>query len=152
MTGSVAYPAAGTSKTACWQASRLAVGFGRRPLVADITFTLLPGEMLAITGANGTGKSCLLRTLSGELTSCAGSWQMPAGVSKADLGVVPQAIDIKPRVPLSLREMASLGRVGRRHADQGQNLNAALDIVGLGGQRGHQAWQRSSGGGNVSAP
>ena len=40
---------------------------GGRLLVSDITFTLLPGELCALTGRNGTGKSSLLRTISGFL-------------------------------------------------------------------------------------
>lgn len=37
-----------------------------RPLVKDVTFTVRPGEVLAILGANGAGKSTLMRLLSGE--------------------------------------------------------------------------------------
>ncbi|MBO3759422.1 ABC transporter ATP-binding protein [Ciceribacter sp. L1K22] len=33
------------------------------PIISDISFTVLPGEMLAIVGPNGAGKSSLLRCL-----------------------------------------------------------------------------------------
>jgi iron complex transport system ATP-binding protein len=35
-------------------------------LVKDVTFTVRPGEMLALLGANGAGKSSLIKMLSGE--------------------------------------------------------------------------------------
>jgi ATP-binding cassette subfamily B protein len=36
---------------------------GRRPAVADLTFTALPGEMIALVGATGAGKSTALALL-----------------------------------------------------------------------------------------
>ena len=44
----------------------LSVGYDRRILVSDISCTIDSGDLVMITGANGTGKSCLLRTLAGE--------------------------------------------------------------------------------------
>jgi ABC-type Mn2+/Zn2+ transport system ATPase subunit len=38
---------------------------GRHPVVLGATFSLAPGERLALTGENGSGKSTLLRTLAG---------------------------------------------------------------------------------------
>ncbi len=41
----------------------LAVGYGKVMVVKDINFNLNPGELCAIVGVNGIGKSTLLRTL-----------------------------------------------------------------------------------------
>ncbi|MDE3007658.1 MAG: ATP-binding cassette domain-containing protein [Acidobacteriota bacterium] len=43
----------------------LTVAEDDRVLVADLTFSLPPGRRVAVTGASGTGKSTLLRTLAG---------------------------------------------------------------------------------------
>jgi heme exporter protein A len=54
-------------------AERLAKRFGRRRLLfRDLSLSLEGGRSLAITGANGTGKSTLLRILAGVLRPTAG--------------------------------------------------------------------------------
>src|SRR5438128_761513 len=39
--------------------------YGSQTLLADVTLTIEPGERIGLLGANGTGKSTLLRVLSG---------------------------------------------------------------------------------------
>lgn len=46
-------------------ADHLARHFGQRVVLRDVTFTLLQGSSLGITGANGSGKTVLLRLLGG---------------------------------------------------------------------------------------
>jgi putative phosphonate transport system ATP-binding protein len=50
----------------------VAVSFGRLRAVADASFSLWPGEVLAIVGESGSGKTTLLRALHGEMTPDAG--------------------------------------------------------------------------------
>lgn len=45
----------------------LAIGYGEKVLAKDITLTLRRGEKCALMGANGTGKTTLLRTILGEV-------------------------------------------------------------------------------------
>jgi iron complex transport system ATP-binding protein len=46
-------------------AEGLSVGYAGQPLVGGLRLELLPGELTALLGLNGTGKSTLLRTLAG---------------------------------------------------------------------------------------
>lgn len=48
----------------------------KRALVRDVTFTIRPGEVVALLGANGAGKSSLLRMISGEWKPTKGSVQL----------------------------------------------------------------------------
>jgi len=53
-------------------ASKLALRFGERTLFEDLSFELAPGELLAVLGPNGTGKTSLIRILLGLLPPSAG--------------------------------------------------------------------------------
>ena len=65
-------------------AFRLADG---RELFRDVSFKVGTGSVVALVGANGVGKTTLLRILSGELTPAAGSVRVQGG-----LGVMPQFV------------------------------------------------------------
>jgi len=54
-------------------ARSLTVSRGERILFRDLSFELAPGEALALTGANGAGKTSLLRTLAGFIRPDAGT-------------------------------------------------------------------------------
>ena len=42
-------------------------GYGNRAVLSEVSMTLAPGDRIALLGANGTGKSTLLRGLAGRL-------------------------------------------------------------------------------------
>lgn len=51
----------------------LHAGYARKPILADVSFRLLPGQNLGILGPNGSGKTTLLRCAAGILKVAAGS-------------------------------------------------------------------------------
>lgn len=55
------------------EAERLALEYGSRRVFEDVSFSLAPGEVVALLGASGAGKSSLLRTLAGLHSPSAGA-------------------------------------------------------------------------------
>ena len=51
---------------------KLTAGYGAAPVLEDVSFEVRPGEMVALLGANGAGKSTVMRALSGLLRPVSG--------------------------------------------------------------------------------
>jgi branched-chain amino acid transport system ATP-binding protein len=54
------------------EAKGLSAGYGDLAAVRDVSFDVLPGQIMAVLGPNGAGKSTVLRTLAGLLKPLAG--------------------------------------------------------------------------------
>jgi iron complex transport system ATP-binding protein len=54
------------------EASNLNINYGARRAVKDVSLSVVPGDMTAIIGANGAGKSSLLRALNGTIQPARG--------------------------------------------------------------------------------
>lgn len=98
-------------------ASGLAVGYGHRPVVADIDFELFPGQLLVLVGTNGSGKSTLLKTLAGMIAAQEGRLAVldrAAGASPARVAYLPQHPVSSHTLPLRARDVVAMGRFARR--------------------------------------
>jgi len=57
----------------------VSVAFGDDPVLLDVDLTVLHGERVGVVGANGAGKSVLLKTIAGELEPTEGeAWRGPS--------------------------------------------------------------------------
>ena len=63
------------------------ISYGDRVILSDLNFTLFNGDILALTGKNGCGKSSVVKALTGELAPAAGEIKLASGLI---LSVVPQ--------------------------------------------------------------
>ncbi|MEL6913038.1 MAG: ATP-binding cassette domain-containing protein [Pseudomonadota bacterium] len=129
----------------------LAKGFAGTRVFEDVSFGLSRGEAVAIVGANGTGKSTLLRCLLGLIPADAGQIDVlgtdvrvarasQLRAMRAQMGLVSQRHNLVPRLSvLSNVVQGLLGqKPGIRHWSQAiappasrDAAMAALDKVGL---------------------
>jgi iron complex transport system ATP-binding protein len=128
-----------------------------RPILRDVSFTLDPGERVALIGPNGAGKSTLLRVLAGILRPAAGRVELGgtpiAALDRTEvarrLAVVPQ----QTALPFAMRveEVVALGRLPHESALRGATpadraaVAEAIDRVGLGHLLGRDARELSLG-------
>nr|WP_256405183.1 ABC transporter ATP-binding protein [Haloplanus ruber] len=92
-------------------------GYGRTPVLHDISMEIHEGEIVSLIGRNGAGKSTLMKTIIGLLTPTSGELTF-AGESIGDdsperrarrgIGYVPQDKEIFPR--LTVHENLKVGR------------------------------------------
>ncbi|MBQ9694980.1 MAG: ABC transporter ATP-binding protein, partial [Oscillospiraceae bacterium] len=54
-------------------ARALSAGYGRSVIVSGVSFEIRGGEILTLIGANGAGKSTVLRTIAAQLPAVSGS-------------------------------------------------------------------------------
>ena len=59
--------------------SNLAIQFGKKPLFQDVNLKFTPGNCYGVIGANGAGKSTMLRLIAGDLSSTKGSVMLGPG-------------------------------------------------------------------------
>ena len=124
---------------------KVAVGFPTRTLATDISLTLRRGERLGIIGANGTGKTTLLRTLLGEHQPLAGEARWGSGVQPGYYDQRLMMIDDRNTVLDELRTVAaSTATDGELRGFLGRFLFSGDDVFKLvsvlsGGEKGRLA-------------
>ena len=58
---------------------RISIAFGHLPLLDQVGLQIEPRERVSVIGRNGTGKSTLLKIISGEIAADAGTvWRQPS--------------------------------------------------------------------------
>lgn len=101
------------------EARDVSVAIGGKRIVANVDFEARPGEIAAIVGPNGSGKTTFLRALSGDLgysgevTVNGRNLSAMKPVDAATVrAVLPQATTLS--FPFTVREIVRLGLVGGR--------------------------------------
>jgi iron complex transport system ATP-binding protein len=77
------------------------LGYGRHPVLRDITFKAAPGEMVGLIGPNGSGKSTIIKALSHVITAASGRVLVNGG----DITAIPRRelaclVGVVPQLPL----------------------------------------------------
>ncbi|MCC9310875.1 ATP-binding cassette domain-containing protein [Kitasatospora sp. RB6PN24] len=114
---------------------------GGRPVLRGIDLTVAPGEVVALLGANGSGKSTTVKTVIGSVPLTGGERELfgvPGGRFREwhRIGYVPQRTTAAGGVPATVREVVATGRLAQhrllpfRRRDRNA-VDAALAAVGM---------------------
>jgi urea transport system ATP-binding protein len=102
------------------EVTELCSGYGRIPILTDVSFVVAPREVVGVLGHNGMGKTTLLKTLVGELPTTSGMIRFAgsditrmttAQRAQGGLGYVPQGQGVFPG--LTVRENLRMGEMTR---------------------------------------
>jgi branched-chain amino acid transport system ATP-binding protein len=131
----------------------LHAGYGSTEVLRGVTFTVQPGEIVAVLGSNGTGKSTLNRTISGVMRSWQGSIcfdgvaierKPPSEIVSLGLIHAPEGRRIFPN--MTVRENLDLGAYRRGRSKRSHNRGRVFSIFPrLAERQGQRAGTLSGG-------
>jgi len=113
----------------------LRAGYGETQVLRGVDLVVESGEIVAVLGSNGVGKSTLNRTISGVLRARTGSIlfdsaaierEKPAAIVKRGLIQVPEGRRIFPN--LTVRENLDLGSYARAAKNRARNRARVFEI------------------------
>jgi branched-chain amino acid transport system ATP-binding protein len=131
----------------------LRAGYGETEVLRGIDFEVGGGEIVAVLGSNGVGKSTLNRTISGIVRPSAGSIRFdgrhierdkPAAIVARGLIHVPEGRRVFPN--LSVRENLDLGSYRRAAVNRSRNRERVFEIFPRLAERQSQRADTLSGG------
>lgn len=116
-------------------AERLACARGERRLFDGLSFRVRAGQALAVEGANGAGKTSLLRLIAGFLAPAAGRILVRSGEAESDdadersrlVGWLGHLDGLKPQMTV----LEQLSFYARLYTVEGADLTSLLAQVGL---------------------
>jgi ABC-type Mn2+/Zn2+ transport system ATPase subunit len=117
-----------------------------QPLTPPVDFELPKGSLTAVIGANGSGKSSLLKVIAGLQRPLAGKITLDVP-SRGALSFLPQQQHLDRQFPISLQELVAAGFWGRKQSPEIRSgrLKAALEDWCLSGLE-HRPLMALSGG------
>lgn len=87
----------------------ISVGYEDGIVVSDVSFELNRGDYVCIVGENGAGKSSLLKGILGLAKIQGGKIEYGDGMSRADVGYLPQQKDYQKNFPATVKEVVMSG-------------------------------------------
>ncbi|MEV0010270.1 metal ABC transporter ATP-binding protein [Streptomyces sp. NPDC051840] len=114
---------------------------GSRPVLRGVDLTVRRGEVVALLGANGSGKSTAVRSVIGQVPLTGGTVELFGTPLRrfrkwSRVGYVPQRTTAAAGVPATVREIVESGRLSRSglrlpgKADRAA-VDRAIELVGL---------------------
>lgn len=125
----------------------LSVGYDE-PLISNINVEVLPGEVIAILGTSGIGKTTLLRTVSGLVRPLSGSFDLNVN-KRGGLGYIPQRLGLVRHATVihnvSLGARANIGFSQNMWKERSERTMQALEMLGIA-EKANEPVRRLSGG------
>jgi manganese/iron transport system ATP-binding protein len=115
------------------EVENLTVRYNGKAVLDGISFSVQPGQRVAVVGPNGAGKSTLFRAMVGLLAPAKGTTETHG----AELGYVTQRSAVDWSFPVTVHDAVMMGRVGRmgwlrwQRASDRRVVQRCLEEVGM---------------------
>ena len=119
-----------------------AKAYGSVPALRKLSFSVEPGEFVAVLGPNGAGKTTMIRSIAGRVRLDSGQIRflgrrLRPGRTRREIGVVPQDLAVYP--DLSARENLTI--FAKLHGVPAEEIRSRVDLVlewiGLADRQNH---------------
>lgn len=133
------------------KAENLTLGYDNQAIIIDLNFEINAGDYLCIVGENGSGKSTLMKTLLHLQNAYGGNIIFGDGLTKKEIGYLPQQTQVQRDFPASVWEIVLSGcqsRSGLRPFYSREEKKLAMESIermGIGHLKG-RCYRELSGG------
>lgn len=130
---------------------QLSLGYEGRLIAENLSFEVEAGAYLCIVGENGSGKSTLMRTMLGLQPPLKGQVVLGEGLSRREIGYLPQQAPVQKDFPASVGEVVLSGCQGRcggrpyYNRDEKALAQSAMERMGIESLR-RRCYRELSGG------
>ncbi|HEY2775534.1 MAG TPA: ABC transporter ATP-binding protein [Candidatus Binatia bacterium] len=133
------------------QATNLTKDYGRFRAVDDVSFRIEPGEIVGLLGPNGSGKTTIMRMLTGFFAPTSGTCSL-AGIDVIEhprearrlIGYLPERVALYPDMTVK-GFLAFIAKVRGLEGNVGSAVSDAMDVCGLTSMAGRQIGKLSKG-------
>lgn len=110
----------------------ISVGYKKAPLFENFSAQIESGQMLAVLGCNGVGKSTLLKTIANKIPPIKGDIELDnIKIENNDIGYLSQRLNINVDIPISLSEFVHTGLFAIKHKELAIAPEEALKIMDI---------------------
>lgn len=96
---------------------KASLSFASKSIWKNLNLSVAPGEFIAVIGANGSGKTVLLKAILGQLQLSGGEIELlgkPVASGSRAIGYIPQHRQADSGLPLRARDLLRMGLDGHR--------------------------------------
>lgn len=135
---------------------RVSFAYGQVPVLHDVSLCVREGEFVAVVGANGSGKTTVMKLALALLRTTTGSVRLFGCDIDSyrewwKVGYVPQRAQVLSALPVSVEEVVNTGLAararcfGRRRRGDHERCEHVIELMGLAGDRRSRMSELSGG-------
>lgn len=96
-----------------FEVSNLALGYDKKNIIENVSFSVNEKDFIIVVGENGAGKSTLIKGILGLIKPYSGSINFSSDLKRNMIGYMPQETKVDAYFPATVFEIVLSGRINR---------------------------------------